>query len=280
MKVRFLVVLLGIALSVPSYADSAWVDRILDAYRHHTAIDTDTGLGQEEAVRIQDDVVAALRPQYGVVFGYKAGLTSAAAQKRFNLKQPVMGVLLEGMILDDGARISVAGGVHLLIEGDLLVRVGDRRINQARTPAEAFRGIDRVAPFLEVPDVIIKPGQPLTGPIATAVNSGAWLGVMGEALPATGLTMGDLAAFAMTLTRNDGEAKTESSGKDLMGDPLNVVLWLVKEANRRGITLEAGDWLSLGSLTPPVEARAGDRYHATYHGLGDRVREVRVEFVP
>lgn len=280
MNPRMLIAVFSLLLVAPSFAQSAWVERILDAYHRHMPIDTDPNLGQDEAVRIQDDVIAALRPDYGDVFGYKAGLTSAAAQKRFNLDQPVMGVLLDRMILDNGARISVGGGVHMLIEGDLLVRVKDRRINRARTAAEAFESIDRVAPFLEVPDVIIRPGQPLTGPVATAVNSGAWLGVMGEPVPTTGLEMENLAEFTMTLTRNDGEAKMESSGRDLMGDPLNVVLWLAGEARRRGIILEPGDWLSLGSLTPPVEARAGDRYRALYTGLGDRQLEIGATFVP
>lgn len=280
MNRRPVVALVMALVAAAAHAQSDWVDRILAGYRDRTSIETDAGLGSEAAVEVQRRVVEALRSDHGDVFGYKAGLTSAAAQERFNVDEPILGTLLSAMILDNGARISLADGVQLLVEADLMVRVADPRINDATTPAEAFHAIDRAAAFVEVPDVIIDSGQPVTGPVLTAVNSGARFGVMGPSVGTGNLAMTDLAGFTVRLYRNGAPAGPESSGRALLGDPLNVVLWIVGETQRRGVTLQAGDWLSLGSLTPPSRAQAGDRYRARFEGLGPEPLEVTVEFVP
>lgn len=251
----------------------------MDAYRHATPLTIDGAISPQAAREVQATVVETLRADLGDVLGYKAGLTSPAAQQRFNVDEPILGTLLWGMLLDDGANISVADGVRLMIEADLLVRVKDASINDANTPAEAFASIDFVAPFLEIPDIIIAPGQPMDGALLTAVNSGARYGIIGTPVPARELAMAELDAFTATLRRNGEAVGTPSRGKALMGGPLEVVLWMVREARSRGIVLEPGDWLSLGSLTAPVEARPGDLYHAVYEGLGDAPLSVSVGFV-
>lgn len=280
MNRRMIVFLLAACVAAAAAAHTGWVERIVAAYRDRTPIETDAGLAPEAAWRIQQRVVEALRADLGGIFGYKAGLTSPSARKRFNIDEPVMGTLLKGMILDNGARISVAGGVTLLIEADLLVRVADRRINDAATRAEAFAAIDRIAAFVEVPDIVIAPGQPVTGPVLTAVNAGARFGVMGPVLDVDEVRMGQLADFTVNVSRNGYPAGPIGTGKALMDHPLNVVLWIAGEARHRGVTLEAGDWLSLGSLTPPMRAVAGDGYRLRYEGLGSGGMEVVVEFIP
>lgn len=280
MTLRACILLAVVCFAASAQAQSSWVDRIVAAHKHQTPVETDADLDPGAAVEIQRRVVAALRNGHGDIFGYKAGLTSPAAQERFNVDEPILGTLLAGMILDNDARVSVADGVNLMVEADLLVRVADPRINSAATPAEAFAAIDRVAAFVEIPDIIIAAGQPVTGPVLTAVNSGARYGVMGPVVDTGSLEMADLGAFTVRMLRNGEATGPPASGAALLGDPMNVVLWMAGEAKSRGITLAPGDWLSLGSLTAPVKARAGDRYVARYEGLGSGTLEVRLELVP
>lgn len=265
-------------LATTATAQSDWVDRVIGAYRTPAPITTAPLPDARLAIDIQNRVVAALVPEFGAVLGYKAGLTSPAARERFGVNEPILGTLLDGMLLENGATISVSDGVHLLVEADLLVRVRDARINQAGSRAEAFASIDRVAPFIEVPDVIIQPGQPVNGAVLTAVNSGARWGVIGAAIDTDKILIADLAAFAVRL--EGGDAVNESNGEALMGHPLEVVLWIAGEVRKRGNKLKAGDWLSLGSLTAPVPVRAGQSYRATYSGLGPDAATVTVHFIP
>lgn len=279
-SLRRSLILASICFVVPASAQSDWVARITEAYRNPAPITTsDVGLTSEAAVEIQRRVVVALKPDFGDVFGYKAGLTSPAARERFGVHEPILGTLLTGMILEDGAEVSASDGVSLLVEADLLVRVKDERINDADTRNAAFDALDLVAPFIEIPDVIIERGQPVSGPVLTAVNSGARWGVAGPPIPVTRLDAADLAEFTVRL-EGDGKTMSESSGRALMGHPLDVVLWMVGEAHERGIVFKPGDWLSLGSLTPPVPVRAGQSYTATYQGLGSATLAVRVRVIP
>lgn len=272
---------LGLVPATDAAADteSGWAERVVGAYRSPAPITTDTALTLPAAIRVQERAVEALRADLGGVFGYKAGLTSEAARQRFGVDEPILGTLLTGMILEDGAGISVATGVNLLVEADLLVRVKDERINDAGTHADALAAIDRLAPFIEVPDFIIEQDQPVNGAVLTAVNSGARWGVMGAPVSVEGVTAADLAGFTVRLERG-GETVADSTGSALMGHPLEVVLWMVAEARERGITLKAGDWLSLGSLTAPSPVQAGESYVATYTGLGSGPLTVGVGFTP
>lgn len=281
MKLRFCTILLAALMASAAHAQSRdqWVADIVDSYRNATPLSIDGTISPETARRVQAEVVEALRADLGDVFGYKAGLTSPAAQERFNVDEPILGTLLWRMLLDDGTNVSVSDGVRLMIEADLLVRVKDASINKADTPAEAFQAIDFVAPFLEIPDIIVAPDQPIDGALLTAVNSGARYGIIGTPVPVRHLDMSDLNTFTVTLTRNDEAVGPPSTGEALMGGPLKVVLWIVREARRRGINLESGNWLSLGALTPPTEARRGDLYHAVYEGLGDEPINVSAGFV-
>ena len=45
--------------------------------------------------------------------------------------------------------------------------------------------------------------------------------------------------------------KAKAKGKALLGNPLNAVLWLVKDLAATGEKLKSGDLISLGSFAKP-----------------------------
>ncbi|WP_421020628.1 hypothetical protein, partial [Klebsiella pneumoniae] len=78
-----------------------------------------------DAACARDRVVEALKPGLGGAVGYKAGLTAKPVQERFGASGPVAGVLLEGMILKDGADVPAAFGARGVWEADMLLVVRD-----------------------------------------------------------------------------------------------------------------------------------------------------------
>jgi 2-oxo-hept-3-ene-1,7-dioate hydratase len=209
------------------------------------------------------------------LFGYKAGLTSQAAQDRFGVDQPVRGVLLEGMLLENGATVPAAFGARPLFEADLLVVVADNGINQATTPGEVLRHISEVIPFIELPDLVLAEGEPMSGPILTAINVGARHGVLGEpiAVEQSDAFLQSLADMKVKVADGGGEKLAAAKGAAVLGHPLNSVVWLVDN----GVTLEPGDYVSVGSIGPLMPTVAGRTVTATYQGLpGDS--EVTVSF--
>jgi len=219
----------------------------------------------EDALCAQQKVVARLGEDLGAPVGYKAGLTSQAAQERFGVGQPVRGVLLEGMLLENGATVLAAFGARPLFEADLLVVVADDGINQATTPGEVLRHVSEVIPFIELPDLVLAEGEPMSGPILTAINVGARQGVLGEpiAVEQSDTFLQSLADMEVKVAGGGGEQLAHAKGETVLGHPLNSVIWLVDS----GVTLEPGDYVSVGSIGPLMPTAAGQTVTATYHGL-------------
>lgn len=224
-----------------------------------------------------------LASSLGKVAGYKAGLTNPAVQKRFRTDKPVWGKLYEGMVQPSGTAVPAAFGARPLYEADMLVRVKDAAINHARTPYEVLQHIDQVIPFIELPDLIVQAPPQLNGPGVAAINVGARLGVAGQpiAVPATRgeryALLDALERMEVQLTNDKGELLASGKGSDILGQPLNAVVWLAQALQQEDITLQPGDLVSLGSFSPLLPPRAGLGVTATYVGLPG-ARPVQVHF--
>ncbi len=220
----------------------------------------------EDALCTQGKLVAVLSESLGPVIGYKAGLTSKPAQERFGASEPVMGVLYRDMMLPSGAEVPANFGARSLFEADLILVVGDDAINDAATGAEAMAHISAVHPFIELPDIVYAAGEPITGVTLTANGVAARMGVLGDAIPVTDVAsmFAALADMMVTVTASDGEVLSEAPGAAVLGNPANAVTWLMS----KGITLKAGDLISVGSIGPlmaPPQAKG--QATVTYAGL-------------
>lgn len=219
-----------------------------------------------DALCTQEKLVAALSEIYGPVVGYKAGLTSKPAQERFGASEPVRGVLLEAMLLEDGAEAPADFGARPLFEADLLLLVGDAAINEAATPEEAMAHIASVIPFIELPDLMLAEGEPVDSVTLTAMSVGARLGVMGAGVPVEdpAAMLAALEAMTVRVTAADGEVLAEAPGAAVLGNPVNSLLWL----RDKGVVFKPGDLVSVGSIGPllPI-AKAKGAVSATYEGL-------------
>ena len=174
------------------------------------APDVLSGADLAMAEQVQDAYVLELMQTKGVVVGYKAGLTSTVAQQHFGVDHPLLGFLLRDMLLPSPARLSMLSGARLLVEADLLLRVADVSINQARNWPELLRAVDVVIPFVEVPDLLYAPHVQITAPLLQAANVGARWGVLGTPIP---LRAGEdwhrrLAEFQVSLQLPHGEIIT------------------------------------------------------------------------
>jgi 2-keto-4-pentenoate hydratase len=203
------------------------------------------------------------------IVGYKAGLTSKAAQERFGVASPVRGMLLEKMLLKDGADVPADFGARPAYEADLLVVVKDASIQQAKTHLDALRSISLVVPFIELPDLLVADGEKLSAPLIVSLNVGARLGVVGKGIPAQATPEFAAALAAMRVVVSDQKGAEIASGRGaaILDHPLNAVLWLAQELARSGIKLKPGDLLSLGSFTAPLDPRPGLAVTVRYEGL-------------
>ncbi len=215
----------------------------------------------------RDKFVGFLSQQFDKIVGYKAGLTNPAVQKRFNHDQPVLGVLFKEMLLPDGSEVAVNAGARLLFEADMLVRVKDAGIHKAKTPEQALKHIDAIIPFIELPDLLVQDPGKLNGATLTSINVGTRLGVVGKPIPAKHVTVAQLADMTVRIVDGEGKEIDRGKGSDIMGQPLNAVLWIAQDLARSGRQLKAGDLLSLGSFTKLTPPKPGQSVRAVYEGL-------------
>lgn len=200
--------------------------------------------------------------------GYKAGLTNPAVQKRFNASEPVWGVVYDNMLLSNGVTVDAGFGARPLFEADLLVRVSDARVNQARTPEQVLRYIDQVIPAFELPDLMVQTPSKLNGASLAAINVGARYFVAGTPIPVqrTPQFLEALAAMNVSVT-SDGKEVDSGVGRAVLGHPLNAVVWLAQDLHKHGLALKKGDLVSVGSFSKLHPPKAGQKVELTYRGL-------------
>lgn len=214
-----------------------------------------------------------LAAHYGKVVGYKAGLTNPATQKKFNTNQPTWGVLYTGMIQPNGYSTAPNFGARPLFEADMLVRVKDAGINNARTPEDVMRHIDQVIPFIELPDLIVQAPPKLDGAGVNAINVGARLGVAGTPIPVPAdrmdrfVMLAQLANMDIKVTDQSGKQIGSGKGSDILEHPLNAVVWLAQALHKEHRSMKPGDLISLGSFSALMPPKAGLSVTVNYEGL-------------
>jgi 2-keto-4-pentenoate hydratase len=228
-----------------------------------------TGLDAADAACARNKLVADLEKTLGPVVGYKAGLTNKAVQERFGASAPVLGVLLQDMILGADAEISAQFGIKPVYEADMVLVVADEGINAAGTPEEAIQHISGVRPFIELADLMLADPKQLTASVLAASNVGARLGVLGELAPIDNSPAGAaaLANAEIVLTNGDGTVLSTAPGSAVLGNPLNAVIWVAQELAAEGKALKAGDLVSVGSFSALTPPKPGEIVTVTYKGL-------------
>ncbi len=237
-------------------------------------------LNDRKARYIQNQFVKLLIPTLGQKIGYKAALTNKNAQLNFGVNQPISGVFLKQMLLENNAVIPHNFGTRTRLEGDLIVRVKSDQINQAKTPEETLKYLDAVIPFIELPDLIYNENITPNAFELIAINTGARLGVKGDIILINNSQEWEkkLSNIDIIITDENNQELAKGNSKNLLGNPLNVVLWLKNNLNQQNILLKKGDLLSLGTITPMIPIKSNTRIKAEYFGLIEDKTAINITF--
>ena len=280
MRHAHVIVALLLAWVIPSLqSQQVTPEQIADAFlEKKTAPPLGRNLSFREALDFQKRYVELLSEKLGKPAGYKVGLVTRAGQERLGLSGPLRGVLLEKMLLPNNAAVSVNYGARPILEVDLMVRIKDAGINQVTTPAEALRHISEIVGFIELADGLLPADAPTSGPIITAINVGARSGVLGQTrkVETTAAFREAFAKMEMVMRDAEGKELSRSNASDIMGHPLNPLVWLVEDLRKNGAKLQTGDLVSLGSPAPQITPKAGELFTLTYEGFPGGPVETKV----
>lgn len=230
-------------------------EAIVDAWQRKESVPLahliDETLTIERAYEIQTRIARrALRGKRPA--GFKAGLTSSAAQARFRVDAPVAGVLIRPAADTPHALdLSELRGLHL--EAEVALRVGTPIRTRIQSIEVLRSHIDGVAAALELPNLDYQNPERLEATDIVASNVAATYFLLGKfASPQQRDPNG-----AATMLACDGEALSRGRGRDAIGNQWAAALWLVNTLVDQGWTIETGEVLLTGALGRAVRALPG-----------------------
>lgn len=210
-----------------------------------------------DAYRIQDEAIALTgRP----VAGWKVGKIDPPLEARNRLAGPIFA---DQVTQQDGAAMPVFAGGFAAAEAEFLLRLGTApRAGQTHwSIEEASTLIDAVHVGIEIASSPY-PRINADGPLVTISDFGNNNGlVVGAAIPHWASE--PLADWPVALLVN-GEQVGAATAATMLDGPFGAVRFLLEHAAARGLTLEAGQWISTGAVTGVHPVAIGDHVEARF----------------
>ena len=222
-----------------------------------------------EAYAIQREFQTDISRDQGPIGGYKLAYTTSVMQQANGVNEPCMGILLANNIRQSPCTLAASDFVRLGIEAEIAARLGaDLPISGA--PYDRDRVSDAVESLMtafEIIDNRRSPGleqsvQFITGVASNIYNAGVVLGS-----PITDWRAIDLVSAYGSIHIN-GEKVGDGYGSDVMGHPLEPLVWLANKLAEQGAGLLSGMVIITGSIVSPKFLEPNDMASISIEGLG------------
>jgi 2-oxo-hept-3-ene-1,7-dioate hydratase len=205
-----------------------------------------------------------------VVRGHKIGLTSRAMQQASQITEPDYGTLLDDMFFPEGGDIPMSRFIAPRVEVELAFILGKRLEGPNVTIFDVLDATDYVVPAIEIIDARIEQFDRHTRSMRrvfdTIADNAANAGIITGGRPVKPHAV-DLRWVSALLYKN-GVIEETGVAAGVLNHPAMGVAWLANKLSAWGECLEKGEVVLGGSFTRPVNAEAGDTFHADYGPLG------------
>ena len=218
----------------------------------------------EDAYAIQQRLIARRLGAGERVVGKKIGVTSQAVMNMLGVFQPDFGILLDGMVYNEGQPIEARTLIQPKAEGEIAFVLKKDLMGPGVTAADVMAATEGVMACFEIVDSRIRDWK-IQIQDTVADNASCGVFVLGDRLVDPRDV--DLATCGMVLEKN-GEIVATGAGAAALGHPANAVAWLANTLGAHGIALEAGEVVLSGSLGIMVPVAAGDNLRVTMGGIG------------
>ena len=206
--------------------------------------------------------VAAVKTLRGKSCGYTIGATSPAVQQLLQCREPIYGPVLQQNVLSNGGAFRMPAGV-LGIECEFGFLMG----HNFPTPLEVLSisnlrsAILECFAALEIVGRRVVADVPLTEVSAIADLALNVAVIRGE--PISQWQVHDLAAMPV-LAMVDGINAAGGTGAQVLGHPLNALLWLAERLRSRGKMLRKGEIILTGTCTGITKVAPGQIFEARF----------------
>jgi len=246
-------------------ADAYLAGRLLDLMAQDFAPTTEA-----DAYEVQRGFIERLAATKGSLGGYKIAYTSAVMRESRGISGPCSGRMFADTIVSAPASLRAADFVNLAIECEVAVRLASD-VPAAAAPYTRASITPHIEALMVAFELVDRRGapppegaDPAIAAIVTNISNGG--AVLGPSV--RDWQQLDLASARGTVTIN-GALRGEGLGSDVMGHPVEALVWLANALATRGESLSAGDVVITGSIVPPIPLAAGDVAVVAVDGLGE-----------
>lgn len=240
---------------------------LADARRQGTTLGALPGGFPKDEATAYDIQRRAISAYGGRRVGYKIGATNPAAQQLLGTDHPFRAPLFGADCHENGVALAEPGYGLIGLEPEFALRLGTDlpARDEPYTRADVEAAVDKVHPAFEMIGLRL-PHELFTKVLIVTADFGANVGfVAGGGV--SDWRQHDLADIPVHV-RVDGEEVANGSGANVLGHPLNALLWLANDLRVVGEDLAAGDWVSTGTCAGVVKIQAGQQAVADFGAFG------------
>lgn len=223
-----------------------------------------------EARAAQEAFVRLLTEQRGPVAGYKVALTTPTMQKLTGFSEPAYGMLFERRLHSSPHVIHGAEFVRLGLECEVAIRMAaDLPATGAPYSADSVsRAIGTMMPAFEIIEDRAADYSQFAARVLDFIADNTWNAGVVLGVGVAPAQAGDLGAARGRMFINE-KLIAEGHGRDVLGHPLNALVWLVNNLAADGKGLQRGMVVMTGSLVPTQFIKPGDAVRYTLDGFGE-----------
>lgn len=207
------------------------------------------------------------RSPLGAVLGHKIGCTTPVMQAFLDIHSPCAGDIFAASVLRSGRRVNSRAYRRLGVECEIVIEIG-REITPDDAPFTRETIVSAVAAVMagiEIVDDRYLDYRSLGAPTLIADNFFNAGCVLGD--PIEDWRQLDLARLEGRTLINGSEAG-HGQGAMVLGHPLEALAWLANARAARGLGLQRGQFVMLGSLVETKWVNAGDSARIEIEELG------------
>lgn len=245
------------------------IDYVADALwagikkKHHMPVDWKGKLTLQQAYAVQLNILQRRIAEGDTHVGWKVGLTSQAMRIQQNVPEPCLGYLLQSGQLASGLRIRHADLIQPGIENELCLTLGATLRGPDVSFEEARAAIATVEPALELVEVRGDFSADL--PLTMADNAQQYAFITGNPIQYNADIEFNKTSVDVAFNNNVVETAT---GEEVMGNPVNSLIWLARKLAEYGLSLEAGMKVMSGSFTRQYAVAQGDTVTSRFSDFG------------
>ena len=219
----------------------------------------------EEAYAVQAYIEKPNNPRVG----WKLAATSKEGQKHIGVSGPMIGRITSKMSLafDD---IIPAKANNMMVAEPEFVFVFNTSIEpraQTYTRAEGMELVSELKLGIEFPNSRYMKFETAGELSLIADNACAHQLILGPTAPEIwrDLSLPDHKVIGWI----DSKSNYEGIGSNVLGGPINALLWFLDEASKRKLVIKEGDFVTTGTVTQPMPFQIGDNIIADFGALGE-----------